>query len=78
MPRPSKNTLVTKFSDLKRAVFRVDFGDAEHIKLSLMCDKEPKDALKQPFKAGSSLNVLALMMQNFRFLRKYCLTGRGR
>ena len=61
MPRPSKNTLVTKFSDLKRAVFRVNFGDAEHIKLSLMCDKEPKGALKQPFKADSSLNALAMV-----------------
>ena len=36
------------------------FGDAKPIKLSLMSDKEPKDALKPPFEAGSGLNALAL------------------
>ncbi|MBQ5765116.1 MAG: hypothetical protein IIW03_03125 [Clostridia bacterium] len=46
----------------------MDFGDAEHIKLSLMCDKEPKDTLKPPFKAGSSLNALAILYIKILFI----------
>ncbi len=46
MPRHTENPFFTKFSDLKGAVLRVDFGDAKLIRLSPMSDKEPKDALK--------------------------------
>ena len=62
MPRTSKNPLFTKFYDLKGAVFCVDFGEAESIRLTPMGDNEPKGTLKPPFKAGSGLNALA----NFR------------
>ncbi len=46
---PHQKSFLTKFCDLKGAVLRVDFGDAEHKRKSLMCDKEPKDAFKPPF-----------------------------
>jgi len=59
VPRTPKNPLFTKFCDLKGAVLCMDFGEAEQIRLSPICDNEPKDALKQPFKAGSGLNALA-------------------
>ena len=39
----------------------MDFGEAEHIRLSPMGDNEPKDAEKPPFKAGSGLNSLATL-----------------
>ena len=45
-PRIAKNILFTKLFDLKGLVLCVHFGEEEHIKLSLMCDDEPKDALK--------------------------------
>ena len=48
-PRHIKNPLITKFRDLKDAVLCGDFGDAKQIRLSPMCDKEPKDTLKPPF-----------------------------
>ena len=47
--RLNENPLITKFYDLKGAVLCGDFGDAKHIRLSPMCDKEPKDTLKPPF-----------------------------
>ena len=31
-----------------------------------MCDKEPKDALKPPFQAGSGLNALAMQKDQLR------------
>ena len=49
LPRTSKNSLFTKFCDLKGAVFCVNFGEAKHIMLTHMCDNEPKDAEKPPF-----------------------------
>jgi len=52
--------LVTKFCDLKGALFCVDFGEAEHIRLTPLCDNEPKDTEKSPFKAGSDFNALAM------------------
>ena len=59
MPRTSKNPLFTKFCDLKGANFCVDFGEDKHIRLTPMCDDEPKDARKPPFKANEGLNALA-------------------
>ena len=37
----------------------MDFGEEEHIRLTPMCDDEPKDARKPPFKANEGLNALA-------------------
>ena len=53
--------------DPKGVVFWVDFGEAKHIRLSPMCDNEPKDAWKPPFWAGSGLNasVYQKRLQNF-------------
>ena len=39
------------------------FGEAEHIRLSPMCDNEPKSIEKQPFQADSSFNALANLQQ---------------
>ncbi len=38
----------------------MDFGEAKRIRLSPMRDNEPKTTKNQPFKAGSSLNALAM------------------
>ena len=59
LPCPTKNPLMTKFEDLKVTVLWVDFGEEEHIRLTPMCDDEPKDARKPPFKANEGLNALA-------------------
>ncbi len=64
MPHTPKNTSFTKFCDLKGADLRANFGEAKRIRLAPMRDNEPKGALKQPFKAGSSLIALAI---NFGF-----------
>ena len=37
LPRTPKNSLFTKFYDLKCAVFCEDFGKTRHIRLSPMC-----------------------------------------
>ena len=55
----TKKSVVAKFSDLKGAVFCVDFGEAKLIRLTPMCAGEPKAAEKPPFKAGLGLNALA-------------------
>ena len=44
VPRTPKNPRVTKFSDLKGAVFCVDFGEAKLIRLTPMGVGEPKAA----------------------------------
>ncbi len=44
MPRPTKNSLFTKFFDLKGAIFSVDLGEAKRIRLTPMGDNEPNDA----------------------------------
>ncbi len=59
VPCTPKNPLFTKFSDLKGAVFCVDFGEAKLIRLTPMSGNEPKAAEKPPFKAGLGLNALA-------------------
>lgn len=46
----------------------MDFGHAKPIKLSLMSDKEPKDALKPHFEAGSGLNALANLKPDLALL----------
>ena len=43
LPRTPKNPLFTKFYDLKGAVLCVDFGEVKQIRLSPICDNEPKD-----------------------------------
>ena len=43
LPRTSKNSLFTKFCDLKGAVFCMNFGEDKHIRLTPMCANEPKD-----------------------------------
>ena len=49
LPRTPKNSLFTKFFDLKGAAFCVNFGEAKHIRLSPMCDNEPKDTENPSF-----------------------------
>ena len=44
LPRTSKNPLLTKFYDLKGAVFCVDLGEAKPIRLTPIGNNEPKDA----------------------------------
>ena len=42
IPPPPKKPFATKFFDLSGAIFCGDFGEEEHIRLSPMCDDEPK------------------------------------
>ena len=43
LPCTPKNHCLTKFCDLKGAVFCMDFGEAKHIRLTPMGADEPKD-----------------------------------
>ena len=63
VPRTPKNPQVTKFYDLKGAIFCVDFGEAKLIRLTPMSANEPKAAEKPPFKADSGLNALAIFVR---------------
>ena len=69
MPRTPKNPLLTKFCDLKGAVFCMDFGEAKRIRLTPIRDNEPKDTQKPPFKAGSGLNALVKII-TYSIIRK--------
>ena len=69
MPCPTKNPLLTKLEDLKVTVLWVDFGEEEHIRLTPMCDDEPKDARKPPFKANEGLTALAKRSAGRKWMR---------